>query len=380
MNREDYVKICDTCSNKKFNIEEGLLCSLTNKKADFIDSCINYKSIEHKKSSTKYVYKKSDKGIQNITTFLFYLCLLILSISYLQRSTTGSYFITFLGLLGFTVYIIATTVKHSIKTWNLYNATYNIILILMSLIIFSKYLYHYFGDKIGLIIIPLFIIISIFDIFIKKNKWNKIRVITITYLILCIPILGFEIDKQPRHYIPKDWYDKMDKNTVTEITVELPYEFKNKKTEDLNLKAKEYLKINKYNKAIETYYIARKLEPNNPRILFDLANVYTRKDELENAIKFLDTAIIIDDKSAPFYNNRGLLRYKLKKNKSAINDFKQSLNIEPNNYIYYVNIALAYHRINEPYKSCISIQKSEELGLKLNEFYNLEEIKKEVCN
>lgn len=42
MNREEHLKFCKTCVNRKPNMEVGLLCSLTDKIADFENECISY--------------------------------------------------------------------------------------------------------------------------------------------------------------------------------------------------------------------------------------------------------------------------------------------------------------------------------------------------
>lgn len=42
MNREEYVKICATCTHKKMDAKQGLICSITNAKADFDKECLNF--------------------------------------------------------------------------------------------------------------------------------------------------------------------------------------------------------------------------------------------------------------------------------------------------------------------------------------------------
>lgn len=40
--------LCDKCVNKKFNLQEGILCGLTNEKPNFIDHCPDFVQIESK--------------------------------------------------------------------------------------------------------------------------------------------------------------------------------------------------------------------------------------------------------------------------------------------------------------------------------------------
>lgn len=42
MTREEHLVFCKKCTNRDFNMTEGILCSLTGTKADFEDTCINY--------------------------------------------------------------------------------------------------------------------------------------------------------------------------------------------------------------------------------------------------------------------------------------------------------------------------------------------------
>ncbi|MCK4662290.1 MAG: hypothetical protein KAT68_05455 [Bacteroidales bacterium] len=42
MTREDQIKFCQVCKNRKFNPQIGLICGLTNEKAQFTDTCESY--------------------------------------------------------------------------------------------------------------------------------------------------------------------------------------------------------------------------------------------------------------------------------------------------------------------------------------------------
>lgn len=42
MTRQEYIKICSVCSNRKFNPKEGIVCGLTDKPADFELTCSYY--------------------------------------------------------------------------------------------------------------------------------------------------------------------------------------------------------------------------------------------------------------------------------------------------------------------------------------------------
>ncbi len=43
MTRKEHLKFCSICHNRKMNFEQGLLCQLTDKKADFEGDCADFK-------------------------------------------------------------------------------------------------------------------------------------------------------------------------------------------------------------------------------------------------------------------------------------------------------------------------------------------------
>lgn len=42
MKREDRLEFCQACKNQKFDMQKGVICSLTNEQATFEDSCLDY--------------------------------------------------------------------------------------------------------------------------------------------------------------------------------------------------------------------------------------------------------------------------------------------------------------------------------------------------
>ena len=42
MTRKEQLEICSLCKNKKMDMQQGMLCGLTNAKADFEYTCPNY--------------------------------------------------------------------------------------------------------------------------------------------------------------------------------------------------------------------------------------------------------------------------------------------------------------------------------------------------
>lgn len=83
MTREEYVKICETCKHCQKDIEQGILCGLTNKHADFDDTCYLYEPSNEQQAKTRAkqtidrMKESSDKGLSVdgyigvIVTYLF---------------------------------------------------------------------------------------------------------------------------------------------------------------------------------------------------------------------------------------------------------------------------------------------------------------------
>jgi len=288
----------------------------------------------------------------------------------------GNILIT-LGFFGFFTYYIIKTIK-SIKAKS-FKTTFvlQIMIVLMSFSLFTRYLYHIFGDYPSLIIVPFFIFTSLIYLLKEKDKQIKLTTVTLLYLVLTIPLFGFDFHKSPRQYIPKPWYDRY--GDTKGIPVTLPYGFEFIETEQLSIKAFELRKNKKYYDAILVYEQARSLEPKNPRLLFDLSETYAWNNDLETAIALLDTAIIFDSTYPGFYNNRGLLFYKLKENDKAIIDYQKAIKIDSMQSTFYANLALVYYYENLFDMSCQQIKKAESLGLNVNDCKELKRIKRRYC-
>lgn len=283
------------------------------------------------------------------------------------------------GLLGFFLYYIAKTIKDLVKKRNeKINITLQICIVLMSVIFFSKYQFYRFGDCPGLFIIPLFIFTAILYLVKGRYRDNKLISVSILYLILSIPLFCFDFNKSPRKYIPQEWTNRYDISGRVAIT--LPYEYKYPETEQLREKAYQLKSEEYYYEAMLVYNEARKIEPENPWLLFDLSEVYARTNHLETATALLDTAIMLNGTIAAFYGNRGLLHYKLKENSKAINDYLKAVQIDSINPHIYINLALVYYFENEFDRVCESIAKAERLGGNVNADKFLSMIKRKYCD
>jgi hypothetical protein len=75
MREEEQLAICETCTNRKMDFNRGILCSITDEKPTFIDSCNQYiedEEVKNLKNSENIIldnnkrYKISEKTIQKL--------------------------------------------------------------------------------------------------------------------------------------------------------------------------------------------------------------------------------------------------------------------------------------------------------------------------
>lgn len=69
MKREEHLKLCMICKNHTFNAKKEIICSLTNREADFDKTCSSYiEDLERKKRielvypTNKFVFNNASKG------------------------------------------------------------------------------------------------------------------------------------------------------------------------------------------------------------------------------------------------------------------------------------------------------------------------------
>lgn len=311
--------------------------------------------------------------------FLFILAILIIPIGITLRLfdiVGGNILLTF-GFLGLFIFCLKRTINAFQTRISTKIIVLNILLALMSFCLFTKYLYHIFGDYPTLVILPLFIITSLIYLFTEQEKQTKLTVVTLLYLLLTIPLFGFEFNNSPMHYIPQSWYNRYGEPD-TYIT-DLPFEFEYSRTEKLSTEALDLKKYELFDEAIEQYEEAKKIEPKNLHVLFNLSELYARSNELEIALTLLDTAISINDKRPEFYNNRGLIYYKLDENEKAIIDFKKGIELDSTITSFYANLATVYNNEKSYDIACEHIEKAISLGLNIKNYKHLKKIRAKRC-
>ena len=147
------------------------------------------------------------------------------------------------------------------------------------------------------------------------------------------------------------------------VTIDLPYKFKTEKAEYLSGKAFNLRREKKYDEAISLYKKAIVLEPDNPKLFFDVSECYGNNNELDKALSAIDTAIKLDSINPNFYNNRGLIYWRLSKDENAITDYKKAIELGSKSWVVYYNISIAYYINKKRSEACKTFKIAKELGL-----------------
>jgi tetratricopeptide (TPR) repeat protein len=125
-----------------------------------------------------------------------------------------------------------------------------------------------------------------------------------------------------------------------------------------------------YNKAVEYYTKAIKLEPDNAEYYFSRGVSYYELKKHEKAIDDYTKAIELELDNALYYNNRGVSYLELKQYEKAIEDISKAIELDPNNAKYYYNRGESYNWLNEYEKAIADNTKAIELEADNALYYN----------
>ncbi len=301
--------------------------------------------------------------MKKLISILFYISLSFLPVGMLFKILhwPGGALMQTFGFLGILIYFTARTIKDiKHKRNDKLNITLQVLLVLSSFILHSKYSYFSYGNHIGLVLIPLFVITSLAYLIVGNKRYKKLTTASILYLIFTIPLFGIDFQKAPIHFIPESWYNRL--NTIGNRKSNFVINFKTDEALQLRRKGIQLIESKLYTKAILIYNEALNIEPDNALLYFDLSQCYANLNDLEYAISFLDSAIMFNNRIDEFYSNRGLYYYKIKKNQEAINDFKSAISIDSICDVYYYNLSLALYSTTNFEEAYKALKKAESLG------------------
>ncbi len=112
-------------------------------------------------------------------------------------------------------------------------------------------------------------------------------------------------------------------------------------------KGNAHLNAGEFDRAIEDYDQAIKLDPNFARAFNNRGAMYERKGEFDRAIQDFDKAIALNPEYAEAFNNRGLAYHKKGESDRAIQDFDRAIKLKPNFARAFGNRGLAYYDKDE---------------------------------
>jgi tetratricopeptide (TPR) repeat protein len=203
------------------------------------------------------------------------------------------------------------------------------------------------------------------------NKYLKIT-LSVFVVVIAVSLVYFFGNKSSK---------KNELSQVSWIPVTHTYRFTNHKAEELSVSAFKLKKEGYYDQAIDLYHEAIKIEHDNPRLYFDLAECYGKNDELQQAVMSMNSAIILDSTYPGFYSNRGMYYYHLFEDEKAVTDLEKAVELDSKSPVYYYNLSLAYYSTNRLEEACNAFKQAKTLGLNTDDSKNQKEFIKltELC-
>jgi tetratricopeptide (TPR) repeat protein len=127
-------------------------------------------------------------------------------------------------------------------------------------------------------------------------------------------------------------------------------------------RAAAYAKIGQHQNAIRDYNKAISLKPDYIEAYNNRGNIYGQHGQYKMAIEDFNRIIALDPNQVKAYNNRGLAYSELGQHKSALEDFNRAIRLRPDYAEAYKNRANAYLNQGNQRSGCSDARKACELG------------------
>jgi protein O-mannosyl-transferase len=114
-----------------------------------------------------------------------------------------------------------------------------------------------------------------------------------------------------------------------------------------------YAKMGKYNLAIQDYWHSSRLNPYSEALLENIAYTWLKAGQFDSSIIYYNRLIRINPSLYGYYHCRGIAKYHIGNINSAIDDFKQNLQMDPHDSECMYYLSMAYKRkddYNNAYK------------------------------
>lgn len=143
-----------------------------------------------------------------------------------------------------------------------------------------------------------------------------------------------------------------------------------------------YYKKNDIEKSIEYYKIAINIEPNSRVLLNNLAYVYMDKtDSLNKALELVNMSLELNKEYGNAYGTKGLILYKKKDYKEAIENFQKAIKFIPEDDKKtiaedYYNLGRCYFELRDKNKARLNFKKSLDLNSTSDNYKRIEKFLK----
>jgi tetratricopeptide (TPR) repeat protein len=132
--------------------------------------------------------------------------------------------------------------------------------------------------------------------------------------------------------------------------------------ESYNNRANIYMDQNKFDLALEDYKKAIAIKPGYHTAFDNIGAMFARKNQLDSALIYLDKALQIKPDYKPAYANRGLVLMNLQRYQEAIKDWEKFLQYEPNDADVINSLGSCYRFIGKLNESLVQINRAIELS------------------
>ena len=203
-----------------------------------------------------------------------------------------------------------------------------------------------------------------------RYPFNIILIASIVVLKIAILYFSVPKNKEESHLKNASWHE-----------VITPHDFKYPEAENLSVKAFNLKNEEQLDEAINIYQQAIQIEPDNPKLYFDISECYARKNLLRVAIAKLDSAIMVDPTYTVFFNNRGFYYYQIYEDEKAISDFEKAIQLDNTLPNLYYNLSMCYYAKNRFDEACNAFHQAKKLGLDIDSVKKQKEYKllSELC-
>ncbi len=134
------------------------------------------------------------------------------------------------------------------------------------------------------------------------------------------------------------------------------------KPELYTLLGRKYLETKEYNKAMENFDIAIKMDAKQEDAQYYKGTIYDSQNDLDNAILQYSKVLKLNAKNESALNSRGIANGKKGNLDLAIKDFEILKTVNPNNKDAFYNLGFCYHILKQDDKACPFIHRAAELG------------------